>query len=83
MLKEAGWDANGTVDPYLFPTVETQKNLSSYYFGLTGGGYTDGYSGVQKTQRLNEVINCEDTFYEFGFNRVYSPSLLIDEFKGN
>jgi hypothetical protein len=81
-VKEAGWDANGTVDPYLFPTVETQKKLaSSYYFGLAWSGYTDGYSGLQKTQRLNEVINCEDTFYEFGFNRVYSPSLLIDEFK--
>ena len=81
-VKEAGWNSNGSIDPYFSLNVETrQKMASSYYFGLAWSGYTDGYAGTEKTQRLNEVINCEDTFYEFYFNRVYTPSLMIDEFK--
>ena len=35
----------------------------------------------QKIDRLNEVINGEDTFYEFQFNKVYTVSSLIDQFK--
>jgi hypothetical protein len=55
---------------------------SSYYFGLAWSGYTNGFSaGTQKNNRLNEIINCEDTFYEFQFNKVYTVSGLIDQFK--
>lgn len=81
-VKEVGWDENGVIDPYysLDPTNRLQLR-SSYYFGLAWSGYTEGYSGTNKFQRLNEIINCEDTFYEFGFNRVYTPSMLMDEFK--
>jgi hypothetical protein len=62
---------------------------SSYYFGLAWSGYTNGFSKTTSpsqpisdyTNRLNEVINCEDTFYEFQYNRVYTVSGLIDQFK--
>ena len=84
-VKEYGWIDN-TIDPinYLPLTDERKKLSSSYYFGLAWSGYTDGFSkiiGNQYYDRLNEVINCEDTFYQFDFNKVYTPSSLIDEYK--
>ena len=80
-VKEYGW-SNSTNDP----TFSTNQNVlkqqqSSYYFGLAWSGYTNGFSGTKRTDRLNEVINCEDTFYEFRFNRVYTIASLIDEYK--
>jgi len=71
---------------YLVPNVkeygpDSRQLASSYYFGLAWSGYTNGFSGSQKIDRLNEAIDCEDTFYEFRFNRVYTVAGLIDEYK--
>ena len=71
---------------YLVPNIkeygpDSKQLESSYYFGLDWSGYTNGFTSTQKTNRLNEVIDCEDTFYEFNFNRVYTVSGLIDEYK--
>ena len=82
-VKEYGW-ARPTTDPTTksIPTTNDGKQQqSSYYFGLAWSGYTNGFIGQKKIDRLNEVINCEDTFYEFQYNRVYTVSSLIDQFK--
>jgi hypothetical protein len=79
-VKEYGW-SNSTTDPFLYGGSNKKKLASSYYFGLAWSGYTDGFTGNQYYDRLNEVINCEDTFYQFDFNKVYTPSSLIDEYK--
>jgi len=67
------------------PNVPNNTNKvlgSSYYFGLAWSGYTNGFgTGNNYYEKLNEAINCEDTFYEFQFNKVYTVSGLIDEFK--
>jgi hypothetical protein len=47
------------------------KLAGSYYFGLDWTGYTN----------TQAAINCDDTFYQFEFNKVYTVSGLIDEFK--
>jgi hypothetical protein len=80
-IKEYGWVGN--VDPNNEnPNIPQNPRLkSSYYFGLAWSGYTNGFTGVDKTNRLNEIIDCEDTFYEFNFNKVYTVAGLIDEFK--
>ena len=83
-VKEYGWSVNNSVDPinYVSTSDEYKQAHSSYYFGLAWSGYTDGFTNAtEKTKRLNEVINCEDTFYQFDFNRVYTPSMLMTEFK--
>ena len=77
-VKEYGW-SNVDSDPNVNPPPNQLK--SSYYFGLDWSGYTNGFTGVALNNRLNEVIDCEDTFYEFQYNRVYTVSGLIDEFK--
>lgn len=80
-VKEYGWKNPGT-DP-TNTDDQTRKNLqeSSYYFGLAWTGYTNGFTGSEQIDRLNEIIDCEDTFYEFQFNRVYTISSLIDQYK--
>ena len=73
-VREYGWSATTyELDPINYPTgtVQSKELKGSYYFGLDWSGYTNSTS----------AINCEDTFYEFDFNRVYTVSGLIDEFK--
>lgn len=82
-VREYGWDSSGDTDPNFNNNLTTFKQLqSSYYFGLDWNGYTQGIgSNVLKQQKLDQIINCEDTFYEFNFNKVYTVSGLIDQFK--
>jgi hypothetical protein len=80
-VKEYGW-TNANDDPYTQGTTADREKLgSSYYFGLDWSGYTNGFTSSEKIGRLNEVINCEDTFYQFDFNKVYTVSSLIDQYK--
>jgi hypothetical protein len=85
-VKEYGWtspteDPSPTKDSPLVNTNRKKQQQSSYYFGLAWSGYTNGFIGQQKIDRLNEVIDCEDTFYQFQYNRVYTVSSLIDQYK--
>lgn len=78
-VREYGWSS-----PNNDPNTRNNKIpllKSSYYFGLAWSGYTQGFTGQKKIQRLNDVINCEDTFYEFQYNRVYTVSSLIDHYQ--
>jgi hypothetical protein len=73
-VREYGW-YSPVSDPIDYPTgtVQSTQLKGSYYFGLDWSGYTNS----------SAAINCEDTFYEFDFNRVYTVSGLIDEFKNS
>jgi hypothetical protein len=84
-VKEYGWsgsDSDPSPTKYIPLTDNQKKQQSSYYFGLAWSGYTNGFiTPTERLNRLNEIIDCEDTFYEFQYNRVYTVSGLIDEFK--
>ena len=82
-IKEYGWNSQSQDPNIATTTSQTQKDRlnSTYYFGLDWSGYTQGFIGQEQIDRLTEVINCEDTFYEFVFNKVYTVSSFIDEFK--
>ena len=70
-VKEYGW-TNSFQDPNLIGNPSSNAKLAgSYYFGLDWTGYTNS----------DEAINCDDTFYQFEFNKVYTVAGLIDEFK--
>lgn len=65
---------NSTTDPNyeLNENSLEYKTLSgSYYFGLDWSGYTNS----------DAAISCEDTFYEFTYNKIYSVASLIDNYK--
>jgi hypothetical protein len=70
-IREYGW-SNTIIDPNLQSNPSSNLQLAgSYYFGLDWTGYTN----------TQAAINCDDTFYQFEFNKVYTVSGLIDEFK--
>ena len=70
-VREYGW-SNVNSDPNYSTSTSVKKRLAgSYYFGLDWSGYTN----------VDAAVSCEDTFYEFQYNRVYTVSGLIDEFK--
>ena len=72
-IKEYGWNSVGSIDPINSTIVNTKKELAgSYYFGLDWSGYTN----------YNAAINCEDTFYEFEYNKVYTVAGLVDQYQG-
>jgi hypothetical protein len=79
-VKEYGW-TNPDSDPTNSSQIRKDIQESSYYFGLAWSGYTNGFTGSEQIERLNEIIDCEDTFYEFQFNKVYTVSSLIDQYK--
>jgi hypothetical protein len=80
-VKEYGW-VNSDTDPTNSGSqARKDAQESSYYFGLAWSGYTNGFTGTEQIDRLNEIIDCEDTFYQFQFNRVYTISSLIDQYK--
>jgi len=78
-VKEYGWGSSNITN--------FDRQEGSYYFGLDWSGYTKGFVGNNPNQValrnsiLDSKINCEDTFYEFQFNRVYTVSNFIDQFK--
>jgi hypothetical protein len=80
-VREYGW--SGNADPNYGNGTELQQKefKSSYYFGLNWTGYTNGLQGSALNQKLDEIIDCKDTFYEFNFNKVYTVSGLIDQYK--
>jgi hypothetical protein len=80
-VREFGW-SNTSSDPNTSGSQQQKNQLqSSYYFGLDWSGYTNGFSSTQAITKLNEIIDCQDTFFEFDYNRVYTVSGLIDQYK--
>jgi hypothetical protein len=71
-IKEYGWNNLGTIDPMNSNNDNKNQLAGSYYFGLDWSGYTNS----------DAAIRCEDTFYEFKSNKVYTVSSLIDQYRG-
>jgi hypothetical protein len=64
-VREYGWFGAGTNPTDLL----LQKK--SYAFSLNWDDYADPQT----------AINCEDTFYHFSYNKVYTVSQLIDQYR--
>jgi hypothetical protein len=80
-VREYGWE--GISDPYLIgnkTSSQYKKLKSSYYFGLDWSGYTNGF-GTAINSKSDIIINCEDSFYQMDYNKVYTVSGLIDQYK--
>jgi hypothetical protein len=71
-IREYGWNKLGTIDPMNSNNDNKNQLAGSYYFGLDWSGYTNS----------DAAIKCEDTFYEFKSNKVYTVSSLIDQYRG-
>jgi len=80
-LREHGW-GNSKIDPLIDEPTSSINHISakaSYYFGLDWTGYTTA-STVTIDQRIEDAINCVDTFYKMEYNKVYTVAQHIDQF---
>jgi hypothetical protein len=70
-IREYGWD-NSTQDPLSnVNNTNYREALKSYSFSLDWNDYSD----------IQSAINCEDTFYLMQYNKVYTVSQLIDQYR--
>jgi hypothetical protein len=72
-IREYGWDEEGRVDPAFLSenTTQNQQFQKSYAFSLNWSDYVD----------KNVAISCQDYFYNMVYNKVYTISNLIDQYK--
>ena len=93
-VKEWGWSSSG-LDPYINasssekPSPFCQKPdmglLSDTSFQLVAASYAFSlnWSDYGTVDMIQEAINCEDRFYEFNYNKVYTVAELISEYRSN
>jgi len=76
-VKEHGWEIDGggtRIDPLINPSASPSNvtdAIKSYSFSLDWNDYPD----------IQAAINCEDTFYDMQYNKVYTVSQLIDQYR--
>lgn len=68
-VREYGWTTSDT-DP-LKTGIGYATAIKSYAFSLDWNDYAD----------VQAAINCEDTFYEMLYNKVYTVSQMIDQYR--
>jgi len=75
-IREYGWDSNLNADGPANDLLQKQ----SYAFSLDWSDY--GNTGTTiGLKMISDAINCEDKFFEFNYNRVYTVSNFIDRWK--
>jgi len=74
-VKEWGWSLNNDDEP-----TDLNAQLYSYAFSLDWNDYGDDTTTIGQ-QMIQEAIDCEDRFYEFNYNKVYTISNFIDRWK--
>jgi hypothetical protein len=75
-LKEYGWSN----DPSADGPSDDNLQKRSYAFSLDWTDYGDTGTTLGQ-QIIQEAINCDDKFFEFNFNRVYTLSSFVDRWK--
>lgn len=65
-IREYGWKSGGQ-----WSTVDLTEQMKSYAFSLDWDDYVDPQA----------AINCEDYFYEFNYNKIYTVANFIDRWK--
>jgi len=78
-IREYGW-TQPTNDPRLSPSSQVYDQFEkSYAFSLDWSDY--GNTGTTIGDRMiQSAIDCEDRFFEFQYNKVYTVSGLIDNY---
>jgi hypothetical protein len=85
-VREYGWGSSGgPVEPGSGESANDIK--TSYAFSLDWRDY--GYTGNSTSstyytsglKHIEDAINCEDKFYDFTYNKVYTVSELISQYR--
>ena len=80
-VKEWGW-VNTTNDPLVNPSapIDFVHANNSYAFSLDWNDYGDTGTTIG-LQMIQEAIDCEDRFYPLVYNKVYTISQMIDQYR--
>jgi hypothetical protein len=77
-------DSTICYNPFFNPTSPDPMAVASYAFSLTWEDYGETIGGILTAnglQMVQEAIDCDDRFYEMYYNKVYSVSQLITEYR--
>mgnify|MGYP000085143420 FL=1 len=80
-IKEYGWDID--VDPLNDGSASSSNKEAaekSYAFSLDWSDYGNTGTTIGQ-QMIQEAINCEDRFFEMSYNKVYTVSQLISQYR--
>jgi hypothetical protein len=73
-IREYGWNLN-----IEYPVNNNDVNRS-YSFSTNWNDYGD-ITTLDGLKMIQSAIDCEDKFYEFGYNKVYTVSNLITQYR--
>lgn len=79
-IKEWGWTQSDTDPTDTAPASSFTQANKSYAFSLDWADYGQSGTTIGDTM-ISEAINCQDRFYEFQYNKVYTVSQLIDQYR--
>lgn len=65
-----------------FNLAAYQSLQANYAFSLDWNEYGDPNNPTNSQQQIAEAIACDDRFYKFHYNKVYSVSQFIDQYRG-
>jgi hypothetical protein len=86
-IREKGWSlSNPDVDPLAITnpsSIDWQKAQKSYTFSLDWSAYTTSTTYNLTNPDIAAAVNCEDTFYQFDYNKVYTTASLVDNHKSS
>jgi len=76
-IREYGWTSSMNDPKRLFGTLQYEQFVQSYAFSLDWNDYGD--TGTTTGRKIiQSFIDCEDRFYPFEYNKVYTISNFID-----
>ena len=83
-IKEYGWNNTGTIDPIKDTNLASIDSITaaekSYAFSVDWNDYGDTGTTIGNIM-IDEAINCEDKFYPMIYNKVYTTTQLIDQYR--
>jgi hypothetical protein len=79
-IKEWGWSDSDNDPTDSAPAPSFTEVNRSYAFSLDWNDYGDTGTTIGQ-EMISQAINCDDRFYEFQYNKVYTVSQLIDQYR--
>ena len=88
-IREYGWNSPTTkpLETYSpLPESNYQRAVKSYSFSLDWNDYGNALTSTNQTddiglQMIQDAIDCKDTFYMMQYNKVYTVSQMIDQYR--
>jgi hypothetical protein len=79
-VREYGWQSSAS-DPKDSPgSQQYDEFMKSYAFSLDWSDYVSNTGSTSGRRILQSFVNCEDRFYPFEYNKVYTVSNFIDQY---